>query len=123
MTNCQPKSFTDYDAICNDGRDQGAFVEEIGDDMVTYCKVSDDRNGYPEYAAPTPSGTSEMYYETDLSEINVTSPGYVIYHEGGIKAYCIDTDPTNCGYQWITMDWSGQFYQDTDMDTFECDCG
>ena len=124
--------YTVGSAICNDGRNSSAYVEEIGHDMVAYCQIGEE-SGYPSYGAPTPSGRAEMFYmrridrNTAMTHLPTNTSGYVIYHEGGIKAYCVDeTDPLNCGYKWVTRGWdSNTWYTDTTMDTFSCDsdCG
>ena len=107
--------------ICNDGRDSSAYVEEIGADMVAYCQI-DDENGYPAYVAPTPSGDAKMYYEPGIPGDGVSGSGYAIFHEGGIKAYCVnETTPLNCSYKWVTRDFAPDtWFIDTNMKTFLC---
>ena len=110
------------ETICNDGRDNSAYVEEIGADMVGYCQIEDE-NGYPAYAAPTPSGDAKMYYEPNIEGNDEYGSGYAIFHEGDIKAYCLnETNPLNCSYKWMTRDWGDAiWFIDTNMNTFLCD--
>ena len=96
--------------------------------MREYCEIGIDNNGYIRYAAPTLSGIAEMYYEENINENGEQGSGYVIFHEGSIKAYCLnETDPLNCGYKWVTRDWDpNTWYIDTDMNTLSCnftECG
>ena len=119
-------------AICNTDISIDSYLNEIGDESVQYCKQSREFNGYPVYVAETSSGDAEMFYIKNMNliidgeidtNLNGTYSGYVIYYSDDYKAYCLnETDPIKCSNKWMTQNFDGEFYQDTNMITSECNC-
>ena len=81
----------------NTGRNESAFMDEIGNDMVAYC-VNGTKNGYAYYRTILSTlEIAEMYYE-DVIVLNARDigSGYVIYvgSPKWMRAYCLDeTNP------------------------------